>query len=126
MLTNEHCASLIDTATLKFRELRNRNVDLLLARVPKTLIDDDINIELFLDDPHFVAAGASNPWARRRNINLAERMNEPWVFPKGQVVRGIIDDAFRAHGLSMPSEHVTTDTLHVRPGAFSQSLRAVS
>jgi hypothetical protein len=42
-----------------------RNVDLSLARVPETMIDDDINIEIFLDDPHFVAAGASNPWARR-------------------------------------------------------------
>ena len=41
-------------------------------------------------------------------------MNEAWVFPKGQVVRGIIEDAFRAHGLSMPSEHVTTDTVHIR------------
>jgi DNA-binding transcriptional LysR family regulator len=106
--------SLIDTATVEFRELRERTVDLLLARVPEGMIDDDINIEVFLDDPHFVAAGASNPWARRRNVNLAELVNEPWVFPKGQVVRGIIDGAFRAHGLSMPGEHVTTDTLHVR------------
>ncbi len=107
-------ASLVDTATVEFRELRDRNVDLLLARVPEGMIDDDISIEVFLDDTHFVAAGASNPWAKRRNINLAELVNEPWVFPKGQVVRGIIDHAFRAHGLSMPSEHVTTDTLHIR------------
>ncbi len=106
--------SLVDTATVEFRELRDRDVDLLLARVPENMIDDDIDIQVFLDDPHFVATGASNPWARRRNVNLAELANEPWVFPKGQVVRGIIDDAFRAHGLSMPREHVTTDTLHVR------------
>ena len=45
--------SLIDTATVEFRELRDRNVDLLLARVPETLIDDDINIEVFFDDPAF-------------------------------------------------------------------------
>ena len=41
-------------------------------------------------------------------------MGEAWVFPKGQVVRGIIAEAFRAHGLSMPGEHVATDTLHLR------------
>jgi DNA-binding transcriptional LysR family regulator len=35
-------------------------------------------------------------------------------YPKADMVRRIIGDAFRAHGLSMPSEHVTTDTLHVR------------
>ena len=106
--------SLIDTATVEFRELRDRNVDLLLARVPQTLNDDDLNIDVFFDDPHFVAAGASNPWAKRRNVRLSDLMNEAWVFPKGQVVRGIIEDAFRAHGLSMPSEHVTTDTVHIR------------
>ena len=76
--------SLIDTATVEFRELRDRNVDLLLARVPETLVDDDINIEVFFDDPHFVAAGASNPWVRRRNVNLAELVNEAWVFPKAK------------------------------------------
>ena len=106
--------SLVDTATVEFRELRERNVDLLLARVPETIIDDDINVEVFLDDPHFVVAGLRSPWARRRNVNLAELVGEAWVFPKGQVVRGIIAEAFRAHGLSMPSEHVTTDTLHIR------------
>ena len=87
-------ASLVDTATVEFRELRDRNVDLLLARVPETLVEDDINIEVFFDDPHFVAAGASNPWWRRRNVKLAELVNEAWVFPKGQVVRGIIADTF--------------------------------
>ena len=106
--------SLVDTATVEFRELRDRNVDLLLARVPEILVDDDINIDVFFDDPHFVAAGAGNPWATRRNVRLSDLMNEAWVFPKGQVVRGIIEDAFRAHGLSMPSEHVTTDTVHIR------------
>lgn len=106
--------SLVDTATVEFRELRDRNVELLLARVPESLVDDDINIEVFFDDPHFVAAGASNPWVRRRNVNLADLVNEAWVFPKGQVVRGIIADAFRADGLPMPNEHVTTDTVHIR------------
>jgi DNA-binding transcriptional LysR family regulator len=106
--------SLVDTATVEFRELRDRNVELLLARVPESLVDDDINIEVFFDDPHFVAAGASNPWVKRRNVNLADLVNEAWVFPKGQVVRGIIADAFRADGLPMPNEHVTTDTVHIR------------
>jgi DNA-binding transcriptional LysR family regulator len=41
-------------------------------------------------------------------------VNEAWVFPKDQVVRGIIADAFRADGLPMPNEHVTTDTVHIR------------
>jgi DNA-binding transcriptional LysR family regulator len=105
---------LVDTATLEFRELRDRKVDLLLARVPDVVIDDDISIEAFLDDPHFVVASLSSPWAKRRKIELADLVNEPWVFPRGEVVRGIIEEAFRACGVAMPRERVLTDTLHVR------------
>jgi DNA-binding transcriptional LysR family regulator len=79
--------SRIDTATVEFRELRDRNVDLVLVRVPETLVDEDIDIEVFFNDRHFVAAGASNPWAKRRNVTLAELVNEAWGFPKGLVVR---------------------------------------
>jgi DNA-binding transcriptional LysR family regulator len=103
-----------DTSTLEFRELRERKVDLLLARVPDTAIDDDINLDTFLDDPHFVVAGTKNPCVRRRKLSLADLVNEPWVIPRGQVVRGIIASAFRAHGLPFPQERVTSGTLYIQ------------
>ena len=34
----------VGTSTLEFRELRERKVDLLLARVPETVVDDGINL----------------------------------------------------------------------------------
>jgi len=76
--------------------------------------DDDIDFEVFLDDPHHVVAGSKSPWARRNTLSLAELIDEPWVFPEGQVVRGIIAEAFRAHGLAMPRERVTSGTLHMQ------------
>ena len=81
-------AVVADTTTLEFRELRERRVDILLARVPEATVDEDIDLDIFHEDAHFVVAGAQSPWARRRNVTLAELMDEPWVFPYAQVVRG--------------------------------------
>ena len=72
-----------------------------------------------------VVAGLRSPWARRRNVNLAELMGEAWVFPKGQVVRGIIAkrlararslDAGRACRDQYAAVYGTTSS---RPGAFT-------
>jgi DNA-binding transcriptional LysR family regulator len=50
-----------DTATLEFRELQERKVDLMLARIGKTFVDNDLDIEILLEDPHFVVAGERSP-----------------------------------------------------------------
>jgi len=41
---------------------------------------DDLNIEILFDDQLVVAAGARSKWApRRRKIDLAELIEEPWI-----------------------------------------------
>lgn len=104
----------MDTTNLEFRELRERNVDLTLARVAKTFLDDDLDIEILLHDPHFVVVGARSPWARRRKVTLADLMNESWIFPPNQVVMGLIKEAFEANHLALPSERVTAASILLR------------
>jgi DNA-binding transcriptional LysR family regulator len=104
----------MDTTNLEFRELRERNVDLMLARVAGTFVDDDLDIEILLHDPHFVVVGARSPWARRRKVTLADLMNEPWIFPPNQVVMGLIKEAFEANDLQLPSERVTAASILLR------------
>ena len=104
----------MDTTNLEFRELRERNVDLMLARVAGTFVDDDLDIEILLHDPHFVVVGARSPWARRRKVTLADLMNEPWIFPPNQVVMGLIKEAFEANDLEVPSERVTAASILLR------------
>ena len=99
---------------LEFRELRERNVDLVLARIPKSFVEDDFDIEIVFDDPHRVVAGVRSPWARRRKITLAELVNEPWIFPSNQVVRTLITEAFKAHGLEVPQERVSAGSILLR------------
>src|SRR5262245_36176419 len=60
------------------RELNERNVDLLIGRRFGPLPEEQWDFEYLYDNPYVVVAGANNPWVRRRRIELAELLNEPW------------------------------------------------
>src|SRR5512140_2405064 len=66
--------------TLDFRELRERKVDLALARISRSFAEEDLDVEILFDDPHRVVAGARSPWARRRKVTLDELANESCIF----------------------------------------------
>jgi len=85
------------------RELRERNVDLLIARRSGSAADEGLDYEFLFDDSYSIAAGAQNPWTRRRRVELAELVNEPWVLPPPESLLGsVVTDAFRASGLDYP------------------------
>jgi DNA-binding transcriptional LysR family regulator len=100
------------TTSPEFLELRERNVDLVIARIPKAFRHDDLEIEVLFDDPHFVVAGVRSRWARRRKIALAELTNEPWTVPP--LINAFFREAFEAHGLTAPSERVTAASILLR------------
>ncbi|MDB5923173.1 MAG: Pep2 [Betaproteobacteria bacterium] len=101
-------------STLDFRELRERNVDVALARIPRSFAADDLEIEIVFDDPHRVVVGARSRWARRRKIALAELVNERWIFPPNQVISVLIAEAFKVHGLEVPQERVSAGNVLLR------------
>src|SRR5215470_16013185 len=101
-------------ATLEFRELRERQVDLLLGRVATPLAADDVDVEVLLEDRLLVVASADSRWTHRRKIELTELMNERWLLlPSNNVITSLIAEAFSAHGLTVPRESVSAD-VHVR------------
>ena len=98
----------IPAVLAQVRELRERDVDLTLGRLVRPLAEDMDAEELF-DEYVFVVAGANCPWTRRRRIELAELMNEPWAIPpRDTAIGSLIADAFRAQGLGIPRTTVTT------------------
>ena len=103
-----------DSTTLEYRQLHERSVDLVVARIPNSFTDDDLNIELLFDDPHFVVAGAKSPWASRRNVTLADLVDEPWIIPASVVVNEVLKEAFEAQGLKIPAEKVITSFILMR------------
>lgn len=97
-----------------FGELRERKVDLALARTSTPFVEEDLDGEILFDDPHRVVVGAGSPWARRRKISLADLVDEAWVFPSGAVIHGLIAEAFKAKGLDVPRERVSASSILLR------------
>jgi len=97
------------------RELSERNVDFLIVRRFGPIADERLDFEFLSDDSYVVAAGAHNPWVRRRKIALAELASEAWVLPApGSVIASVVRKAFRAGGLDYPRTTVVTDSPQVR------------
>jgi DNA-binding transcriptional LysR family regulator len=106
-------------ATRDFRELRERKYDLVLERGWALLAEqplvDDLNIESLFDDQLVIVAGAGSKWAtRRRKIDLAELVDEPWIMqgPQTWNYRNL-SEAFQARGLVMPRASLVTLSMSV-------------
>lgn len=104
----------VDSTTLEYRQLHERSIDLMVTRIPNALADDELDVEILFDDPHFVVAGANSVWASRRNVTLADLVNEPWIIPASLVVNAILQEAFEAEQLKLPSRKVITSFILMR------------
>ena len=101
-------------ATQQYDNLRNRSVELVLGRLPATMNEPDLAAETLFHEPNVVAAGFDSPWAKRRNLKLADLMGEPWVLAQpGSLARSIQDQVFRNSGLQPPAATVMTVSLHL-------------
>ncbi|MET0632888.1 MAG: LysR family transcriptional regulator [Xanthobacteraceae bacterium] len=100
---------LVKPAEALHRDLSERTVDLLVARRLGDLADERLDFECLFADAYVVAAGAQNPWARRRRIKLAELTNEAWTLPPPESPTGqVTKEVFRASGIDYPDVTVAT------------------
>jgi DNA-binding transcriptional LysR family regulator len=98
-----------------FPQLENREVDLVITRPTLPIPPDEDAVEVLFNDRIRLAAGKDGPWARRRRIDLAELVDEPWItVPADDVGGRVVLDAFRARGLAEPRVAVTTYSVHLR------------
>jgi DNA-binding transcriptional LysR family regulator len=105
-----HVATSISDELL--RELEERNLDLLVLRKSGTMAEEEMTFDVLYDNPYFVAAGARNPLTRRRCIELAELVDEPWVLPPADTRFGLLaNDIFKARGLARPRAVVTATSV---------------
>jgi DNA-binding transcriptional LysR family regulator len=96
------------------RDLHERNVDFLVTWGASRFVDEQIAFEALFDDVHVVVAGAQSAWARRRKIELADLVNEPWVLPSSSSELGTVAKrAFRERGLN-PRASVSSSPTEVR------------
>ena len=106
----------VPTPTMELPELRDRRLDLVIARVRPVGADvfaDDLNVEILFEDHVVVAAGLKSPWARRRHIDLVELLDEPWIVTNSRAGT-ILAEACRAKGLKEPNISLVTYSIHLR------------
>jgi DNA-binding transcriptional LysR family regulator len=120
----------------EFRELCDRNLDLVLGRVARESGNEaELISEPLIDNRLVVAAGAHGAWARRRKIDLADLVDEPWVLTPPQCwIHSAIMEAFRSRGLKTPDVRLMTYSMPLRMNlaasgpyitAFPGSLRSL-
>jgi DNA-binding transcriptional LysR family regulator len=98
-----------DPVTITDRELRQRNIELAIAPTPGLNLGADITAEILFDDRQVVMADAHSKWARRRNMRLADLINEPWLLPPpGSIIGSSILEVFGASGLEPPRHQVVS------------------
>lgn len=104
----------IETGSLD-RQLRERNVELIINRISGQTVAEDFDAEILYRDTIVVVAGVNSPWTRRRKVQLADLVDEPWVLakPDGPLWPSLIR-AFQAGGLKSPRVAVTTNSYHTR------------
>lgn len=91
------------------RHLESRNIELFVATNQETLSEDDFVAEILYDDPLIVVADAHHPLTRRRSIELAELVHEPWAMPPANTISGrYVREVFHTHRLALPTTIVST------------------
>ena len=112
----------VPSPAVQLAELRNRKYDLVLARIRRLLVDGDVNVETLFNDQVVIAADARSRWLRRRKIDLAELVDEPWLLtPPNGWVYSRLAEAFAARGLDMPKANVLTVSVPLRNHLLADS-----
>jgi DNA-binding transcriptional LysR family regulator len=94
--------------------LRGRKLDLVIGRTSAAFGDDLVSDPLF-EDHMFVVAGTNNRWSRRRRIDLAALMDEPWVMPEADnLIWPLIEEGFRTAGVRSPAPQVVSNSMAIR------------
>lgn len=110
-----HVTQMSRPITLEIRELRERNVDLIIGRGILPIPEDDLNAEVLFQESLIVVAGSHSRWARRRKVELAELVREKWILHPAHEAPGLlVREAFQARGLELPRASVVTLSFHLR------------
>ena len=114
----------VRTPGLDLPELRARKLDFVVTRLPHAdkSPDNDLNVEVLFNDEAVVAAGIRSRWGRRRDINLSELVDAPWVLtPADSLYPELIVEAFQVNQLKIPKIALTTFSVHLRTHLLSRS-----
>jgi DNA-binding transcriptional LysR family regulator len=96
------------------RELDARHIDFVVSRMYSPPSEEH-SVEVLFEDPLVVVTGPNNAIARRRRIEVADLLDEPWTLqPHENSFGAFAIDAFRAAGVAPPTITVATASSNLR------------
>jgi DNA-binding transcriptional LysR family regulator len=96
-----------DTETLQLHDLRERKIELVVARMLAPAAEPDMTAEILFYEQLVIVAGVGSKWAGRRKLALAELVDEPWILAPTEIEGGSpVIEAFRAVGLEAPRARI--------------------
>jgi DNA-binding transcriptional LysR family regulator len=105
----------INDADTTLRQLRDRELDVVLTRWNPETTPDDLSFEILFHSPLAVLANKSHPLVKRKKLNLKDLTGERWTLsPPDSYFGRIATDVFRREKLEMPLSVVTTISIHMR------------
>jgi DNA-binding transcriptional LysR family regulator len=112
--------AVLEHRTPQYRDLRERNVDLILGPIITPFVEDDLTAEPLFEDKQIVATGVRSRWARSRKLKLADLIDEPWCMPPPDTLVGSrFIEAFRACGLDVPQRKVVASSIQLYLGLLA-------
>jgi DNA-binding transcriptional LysR family regulator len=113
----------IDPSRTLVQRLLEGDLDMVVGRVLDSTRADELVYEpLAAEEPHAVIARAQHPLAGRRELQLENLIEQPWIVPPaGSLVRDRLAAMFVQRGLSMPTNIVETLSLSASANLLQQS-----
>jgi DNA-binding transcriptional LysR family regulator len=112
--------AVLEHRTPQYRDLRERNVDLVLGPFVRPFAEDDLDVELLFEENPTVVTGMHSKWAGRRKVELADLIDEPWCMaPSDTLVGSRSVEAFRASGLEVPKRTVLASSIQLYNGLLA-------
>ena len=109
-----------DAVTLQRRELRERTIDLVLARTLDAADDAELATEVLFEEQLYVVAGVRNKLASRRKLTLVDLVDEAWILTPLETIPGSpVFEAFRALGHFLPPTKILSYSMPLRTGLLA-------
>jgi DNA-binding transcriptional LysR family regulator len=109
----------VQQPTIDYPELRDRKVDLVLARWGDDSyaaeMSGELQVEILLNDPFALVASRNSKWGRRRRLDLGELTDARFIIPPSDAWGGaLVVEAFRRRGLPIPNLVISTLSISLR------------
>jgi DNA-binding transcriptional LysR family regulator len=113
----------IDPSRQLVQRLLEGNLDMVVGRVLDSTRADELVYEpLAAEEPHAVIASAQHPLAGRRDLQIENLVEQPWIMPPaGSLVRDRLAAMFVQRGLSLPTNIVETLSLSASANLLQHS-----